>query len=42
MLISNLGIHKLNGKRAKRTDGHNLSDDCKYKFKKLNSEGLST
>ena len=35
MPINNFGIRKLNGKRAKRTDDHNVSDDCKYQFKKL-------
>ena len=42
MLINNFGICKLNGKRAKRADDHNLSDDCKYQFKKWKSEGSFT
>ena len=41
MWINNFGICKLNGKRAKRTDYHNLNDDCKYQFKKRDFEGSS-
>ena len=35
MSINNFGIRKLNSKRAKRADDHNLSDNCKYQFQKL-------
>ena len=42
MLNNNFGICKLNGKRAKRTDDRNLSDDCKYQFKKWDSDRSST
>ena len=35
MPINISGIRKLNGKRAKRNDDHNLSDYCKNQFKKL-------
>ena len=42
MLINSFGIRKLNGKRAKRTADDNLSNDCKYDFKKWDSDGSST
>ena len=29
-------------KEQKKPDGHNLSDDCKYQFKKWDSERSST
>ena len=35
MSINNFGIRKLNSKRVKKPDDHNLSDNCKYQFKKL-------
>ena len=34
MLTNNFGVGKQSGKRAKRTDDHNLSDACKYQYKK--------
>ena len=42
MLINSFGIRKLNGKRAKRTADDNLINDCKYDFKKWDSDGPST
>ena len=35
MSINNFGIRKLNSKRVKKPDDHNLSDNFKYQFKKL-------
>ena len=42
MPINNFGIRKLNGKRAKRTDDHNVNGDCKYQLETLRDHPRST